>query len=135
MVIKSCISCSSLASEIILSVLSVKSDMPVKLNCEKWDPVCGVYGVRTCFLCFFLLLAPPLPPGPCCAKHGNCNTPPFCMHLVWNNCLQSAKVHSIISIKTKQCQFLCHVKRHWVKSIKTQILWLKYLKQYFRRYL
>ena len=84
-VMKSCILWSSTMSDIILSPLSVNSEVPVKLNLawEDWDGCDFSFWGGLDFL-EILLRLPPLP-----MLHGNWRTPPFCMHFVWKNNLQS----------------------------------------------
>lgn len=78
---KSCINCNSLASDIILSVLSVNSEVPVRLNLEceasrteaelelKTAEILDFsYMILECFLVFLLALV--TPEYDCC-EHGN----------------------------------------------------------------
>jgi len=90
---KSCISCNSVASDIILSVLSVNSEVPVRLNLlpdAGFTISCCVREVLRLFLrtdC-----------ADCCCWHGKRRTPPFWIHFVWNNCLQSGNVQTLCYI-------------------------------------
>ena len=89
-VIKSCISCNSVASDIILSVLSVNSEVPVRLNLLPdvgFTISCCVRDVLRLFLrtdC-----------ADCCCWHGIRRMPPFLIHFVWNNCLHPRNIPTL----------------------------------------
>lgn len=92
-VIKSCISCNSVASDIILSVLSVNSEVPVRLNLLPdvgFTISCCVRDVLRLFLRTDW--------ADCCCWHGIRRMPPFFIHLVWNNCLQPRNIQTLCQI-------------------------------------
>lgn len=90
---KFCIACSSVASDMILSVLSINSEVPVRLKLElagplEWSAV-RLYGDSLLSIIRFLFLCRPLAATVTGLGHGMVITPLFCIHLVWYSCLQS----------------------------------------------
>lgn len=92
-VMKFCIACSSVASDIILSVLSINSEVPVKLKLELTEPldwsVVKLYCESLLSITRFLFLCRPRDATVTGLGQGIVITPLFCIHFVWYNCLQS----------------------------------------------